>query len=419
MSQNALSLAEAGKLIDIENLRADFPTLDQQVSGQPLVYLDSGASSQKPNQVIEAVADFYRHDYSNVHRGIHTLSQRATDHFEAARETVKNFINADSIAEIIFTSGTTESINLVAQSYGRSVLKAGDEILITAMEHHSNIVPWQLLCEQVGAVLKVVPINDKGEVIVDEYRKLLSEKTKLVAFTQLSNALGTITPIEQMISDARKLTDAKILIDGAQAIAHAKVDVQQLDCDFYAFSGHKAFAPTGIGILYGKQAILESMPPYQAGGEMIKVVSFEGSTYNELPHKFEAGTPNIAGVVGLGAGLNYLSEIGIEKVAQYEHALLDYATQALLEIDGLRIIGTAENKASIISFEIEGAHAADLGTLLDHQGVAVRVGHHCAMPVMQFFGVDATTRASLAMYNNQSDIDALVKAINKAKQMLG
>ena len=398
---------------DIERIRADFPILDQQVSGHQLAYLDNGASTQKPKHVIDIIKEFYEHDNSNVHRGI----QRATDRFEGARSTVKNFINANSDTEIIFTRGTTEAINLVAQSFVRDSFKAGDEVLISAMEHHSNIVPWQILEQQIGIKLKVIPINDKGELIYHEFEALLSEKTKLLAITQLSNALGTITPLKKMI-DAAHAVGAKVLVDGAQAIAHAHVDVQALDCDFYAFSGHKIFSPTGIGVLYGKRELLDAMPPYQGGGDMIKVVSFSGTEFNELPYKFEAGTPNIAGAIGLAAGLDYVSEIGIDAIAQYEHELLEYATEKVLEIDGLRIIGTAAEKASIISFEIDGVHASDLGTLLDSQGVAIRVGHHCAMPVMEFFGVSATTRASLAFYNNKADIDALVTALKRAVSML-
>ena len=402
---------------DIERIRADFPILNQTISGHPLVYLDNGASTQKPRQVLDAITGFYENDYANVHRGIHTLSQRATDRFEGARKTVQQFINAESEAEIIFTRGTTEAINLVANSLVRESFQAGDEVLISAMEHHSNIVPWQMLEQSIGIKLKVIPINDKGELLYSEFEKLLSRKTKLLAITQLSNALGTITPLKKMI-DAAHAVGAKVLVDGAQAIAHAEVDVQALDCDFYAFSGHKIFAPTGIGILYGKRALLDAMPPFQGGGDMIKVVSFSGTEFNELPYKFEAGTPNIVGAIGLAAGLDYISAIGIANIAEYEKELLDYATEKMLDIDGLRIIGTAEHKASILSFEIDGVHASDLGTLLDHQGVAIRVGHHCAMPVMEFFGVSATTRASLAFYNNKADIDALVAAIKKAVAML-
>ncbi len=405
------------KVFDVERIRADFPVLNQKVSGHQLAYLDNGASTQKPRQVIETIKEFYENDNSNVHRGIHTLSQRSTDRFESARKTVQHFINAESEAEVIFTRGTTEAINLVAQSYVRDSFTAGDEILISAMEHHSNIVPWQMLEQQIGIKLKVIPINDKGELLYEEFEKLLSEKTKLLAITQLSNALGTITPLKQMI-DAAHAVGAKVLVDGAQAIAHTEVDVQALDCDFFAFSGHKIFSPTGIGVLYGKRKLLDAMPPYQGGGDMIKVVSFSGTEFNELPYKFEAGTPNIAGAIGMAAGLDYVSEIGIPAIAEYEHELLEYATEKMLEIEGLRIIGTAAEKASIISFEIEGVHASDLGTLLDSQGVAIRVGHHCAMPVMEFFGVSATTRASLAFYNNKADIDSLVAAVKKAVSIL-
>jgi len=405
------------KGFDVERIRADFPVLNQTVSGHQLAYLDNGASTQKPSQVIDVIKEFYENDNSNVHRGIHTLSQRATDRFEGARKTVQQFINAESEAEIIFTRGTTEAINLIAQSFVRDSFSAGDEVLISAMEHHSNIVPWQMLEQQIGIKLRVIPINDKGELLYDEFEKLLSEKTKLLAVTQLSNALGTITPLKKMI-DAAHAVGAKVLVDGAQAIAHTEVDVQALDCDFYAFSGHKIFSPTGIGVLYGKRALLDAMPPYQGGGDMIKVVSFSGTEFNELPYKFEAGTPNIAGAIGLAAGLDYVDNIGIAAIAEYEHNLLEYATEKMLAIEGLRIIGTAAKKASIISFEIDGVHASDLGTLLDSQGVAIRVGHHCAMPVMEFFGVNATTRASLAFYNNKADIDALVAAVNKAVSML-
>ena len=416
MSNAAIKSSDV-KSFDVEAIRADFPTLHQQVSDHDLVYLDNGASTQKPQSVIDAINHFYTHDNANVHRGIHTLSQRATDSFEAARSTVRDFLNAQSDAEIIFTRGTTDSINLVASSFVRESFQAGDEVLITAMEHHSNIVPWQMLEKQIGIKLKVIPIDQAGELQYDEFEKLLSSKTKLLAVTQLSNALGTITPLKKMI-DAAHAVGAKVLVDGAQAIAHTLVDVQALDCDFYAFSGHKIFGPTGIGVLYGKQDLLEAMPPYQGGGDMIKVVSFSGTEYNELPYKFEAGTPNIAGAIGLAAALEYVNEIGIEAMATHEYELLEYGTQKMLEIEGLRLIGTAPEKASILSFEIDGIHASDLGTLLDHQGVAIRVGHHCAMPVMEFFGVSATTRASLAFYNNKADIDALVAAINKAALML-
>ena len=402
---------------DIKRIRADFPALQQQVFGHPLVYLDNGASTQKPQSVIDCVTEFYQHDNANVHRGIHTLSQRATDRFEAARSTVRHFLNAKSDQEIIFTSGTTESINLVAHSFVRSNFQAGDEVIVSMMEHHSNIVPWQLLADQIGLVLKVIPINEQGELVYSEFQNLLSNKTKLLSITQLSNALGSITPLKQMIQDAHAV-GAKVLVDGAQAIAHNEIDVQAIDCDFYAFSGHKIFGPTGVGVLYGKKELLEGMPPYKGGGDMIKEVSFSGTVYNDLPYKFEAGTPNIAGVIGLGAALNYVNEIGVEAIAQHEQALLDYATSLMVEIDGMRIIGTAQYKASILSFEIDGLHASDLGTLLDHQGIAVQVGHHCAMPVMEYFGVSATTRASIAVYNNKDDIDRLIAAIKKSAMML-
>ncbi len=402
---------------NFEALRAEFPSLQQEVNGKPLVYLDNGASTQKPQAVIDAIAHYYTHDNSNVHRGVHTLSQRATDQFENARKKVQGFLNAREDAEIIFTSGTTESINLVAHSFVHAFCEAGDEVVITAMEHHSNIVPWQLLEQQIGIKLVVAPINKKGEVVFDDFKASLSERTKLVAVTQLSNALGTITPLKEM-TEAAHAIGAKVLVDGAQAVAHLSVDVQALDVDFYAFSGHKIFAPTGVGVLYGKRELLDAMPPYKAGGDMIKVVSFSGTTFNDLPHKFEAGTPNIAGVIGLAAGIDYVQAIGLNNIAAYEHDLLNYATNQLEKIDGLNMIGTAAKKSSILSFQIEGVHASDLGTLLDHQGVAIRVGHHCAMPVMEFFGVDATARASLAFYNNQADIDTLVAALNKALNIL-
>ena len=416
-AMNHIASKNKNDVPDFESLRGEFPALHQQVNGKPLVYLDNGASTQKPQAVIDTIAKFYQEDNSNVHRGIHTLSQRATDRFEGARAAVKNFINADSEAEIIFTSGTTESINLVAQSFVRSGGRAGDEVLITAMEHHSNIVPWQLLEQQIGIKLVVAPINDRGEVIFEEFEKLLNSKTKLVACTHISNALGTITPLKEIIGAAHK-AGAKVLVDGAQAVAHTSVDVQDLDVDFYAFSGHKIYASTGIGILYGKQALLEEMPPYKAGGDMIKVVSFSGTTFNELPYKFEAGTPNIAGVIGLAAGIDYISKIGLDHIAEYEQDVLEYGTEQLGAIDGLQLIGTAEKKASILSFKIDDIHSSDIGTLLDHQGVAIRVGHHCAMPVMEFFGVEATARASLAFYNNRNDIDVLVAALDKAIDIL-
>lgn len=402
---------------NVEKYRADFPTLQQDINGKPLAYLDNGASTQKPQCVIDAIKQFYEKDNANVHRGIHTLSQRATDQFEAARHTVAQFINANSDHEIIFTRGTTEAINLVAHSFSRGNLSPGDEVIISAMEHHSNIVPWQLLEQEIGIQLKIIPINQRGELLIDEYHKLITAKTKLVAVTQLSNALGTITPLAEIITAAHD-HGAKVLVDGAQAIAHTLVDVQALDCDFYAFSGHKIFGPTGIGILYGKEALLEQMPPYQSGGDMIKVVSFSGTTFNELPYKFEAGTPNIAGAIGLAAALDYVSQVSISAMADHEANLLTYATEQVRNIDGLQIVGTADNKASILSFIIDGVHATDLGTLLDHQGVAIRVGHHCAMPVMEFFGIQASARASLAFYNNYADVDAFISALQRSLEML-
>ena len=402
--------------LDAESLRRDFPILDQEINGHPLVYLDNAASAQKPAAVIDAVAEYYRRDHANVHRGVHTLSQRATDAYEGAREKIRRFINARSSKEIIYTRGTTEAINLVAQSYGRPKMGPGDEILISHMEHHSNIVPWQLLCEQTGASLKVAPINEQGELIFDEFTNLLSDRTKLVAMVHISNALGSVNPVEKIIAAAHKL-HIPVLLDGAQALPHTGVDMQALDCDFYAFSGHKMFGPTGIGVLYAKEALLESMPPYQGGGEMILAVDFEKTVYNQLPHKFEAGTPNIAGAVGLGATVDYLESIGMAKIARYEQHLLDYATGRLQEIPGLRIIGTAKKKASLISFVLGDIHAHDLGTIVDHDGIAIRTGHHCAMPVMNFFDVPATARASMAFYNTTEDIDRLAESLGRAREV--
>lgn len=402
--------------LDAESLRRDFPILDQEINGNPLVYLDNAASAQKPAAVIDAVAEYYRRDHANVHRGVHTLSQRATDAYEGAREKIRRFINARSSKEIIYTRGTTEAINLVAQSYGRPKMGPGDEILISHMEHHSNIVPWQMLCEQTGASLKVAPINKQGELIFDEFTNLLSDRTKLVAMVHISNALGSVNPVDKIIAAAHEL-HIPVLLDGAQALPHTGVDMQALDCDFYAFSGHKMFGPTGIGVLYAKEALLESMPPYQGGGEMILAVDFEKTVYNQLPHKFEAGTPNIAGAVGLGATVDYLESIGMAKIARYEQHLLDYATDSLQEIPGLRIIGTAENKASLVSFVLGDIHAHDLGTIVDHDGIAIRTGHHCAMPVMNFFDVPATARASMAFYNTTEDIDRLAESLGRANEV--
>jgi cysteine desulfurase/selenocysteine lyase len=397
----------------VERLRKDFPILRQRVRGKPLVYLDNAATSQKPQVVIDTVNRYYSAENANVHRGIHFLSEKATQAYEDARDTVRRFLNAADTREIIFVRGTTEAINLVAQSYGRTFLTASDEIVISAMEHHSNIVPWQILCEQVGARLRVIPFNYNGELLLEEYEKLLNERTKFVAVVHVSNALGTINPIKQIIAMAHR-HNIPVLVDGAQAVPHMRVDVQELECDFYAFSGHKLFGPTGIGVLYGKADLLERMPPYQGGGDMISVVTFEKTHYNTLPYKFEAGTPNIAGGIGLGAAIDYVTEVGLEAVAAYEHELLVYATEALSTIKGLRIIGTAKEKASVLSFVLDDVHPHDIGTILDQEGVAIRAGHHCAMPVMQRFGVPATARASLAFYNTKEEVDALIRAIHKA-----
>ena len=398
--------------------RTDFPILKTKVHGKPLVYLDNAATTQKPQAVIEAELKYYRDYNANVHRGIHALSQWATDAFEAARIKVQRFINAASANEIIFVRGTTEAINLVAQSYGRSRLQAGDEIILTTMEHHSDIVPWQIVCQQTGAKLRIAPINDMGELEMDAFEALLNDRTRLVAVTHVSNSLGTINPVKSIIEQAHA-HNVPVLLDGAQAIAHLPVDVQALDCDFYAFSGHKLYGPTGIGVLYGKTALLESMPPYQGGGEMISSVSFEATTYNTLPFKFEAGTPNIAGAIGLGAAVDYVNGIGFEELAAHEEALLVYATPLLAAIPGLRIIGRAREKTAILSFVVEGMHPHDIGTVLDGEGVAIRAGHHCTMPLMERFGIPATARASFALYNTRQEVDALVAAIHKAKEVLG
>lgn len=397
---------------DVQAVRAQFPVLDQEVNGKPLVYLDNAATSQKPQVVIDAISNYYEQYNSNIHRGVHHLSELATAAYEGARETTQAFLNAKSTKEIIFTRGTTEGINLVAQAWARPNLQAGDEIVITHLEHHSNIVPWQMLCKQTGAVLKVAPINQRGEVIMDEFKALMNDKTKMVSVSHISNALGTINPIAEMIELAHAV-GAKVLVDGAQATPHAAVDVQKLDVDFYAFSGHKVYGPTGIGALYGKEELLEAMEPYQGGGEMIKVVSFEGTTYNDLPHKFEAGTPNIAGAIGMGAALKFMMDIGVEAIAAWEDELLTYAMQQVADIEGLTVIGTAENKASILSFVMDGLHPQDVGTIIDQQGVAIRAGHHCAMPALEFFGLKGTSRASFACYNTKEDIDRFVAGLQK------
>ncbi len=402
---------------DVNKVRADFPALKQQIHGHPLVYLDSGATAQKPKSVIEALERFYAHDYANVHRAVHSLGERATQAFEGAREKVKTFIHACSTREIVFVRGTTEAINLVAQSFARPAVRAGDEIVLTQMEHHSNIVPWQLLREQTGIVLRVVPVNDAGELVIEELEKLINPRTRLVTLVHLSNALGTINPVRRIIEIAHA-AKIPVLLDGAQAAPHLGVDVQDLDCDFYAFSAHKLYGPSGIGVLYAKEEILDAMPPYHGGGEMIRYVSFDKTEYNDLPYKFEAGTPNIAGAVGLGAAIDYLNTVGVERVTAYENDLLDYATKAVGTVPGLRIIGTAHSKASILSFDLDGVHPHDIGTILDRQGIAVRAGHHCAMPVMRRFGVPATTRASFGMYNTREEIDALVAGIQKARELI-
>jgi cysteine desulfurase/selenocysteine lyase len=397
---------------DVESIRNDFPILGRQVHGKPLVYLDNAASSQRPAQVINAISDLYEAHYANIHRGVHQLSQEASILYEDARVAVRGFINAACVHEVIFTRGTTEAINLVAQSYARPRLKKGDEILITHMEHHSNIVPWQIVCQQTGAELKVVPITDKGELEMDRFAELLFEKTRLVAVGHVSNALGTVNPIKKII-DLAHAQGVPVLVDGAQAAPHIPIDVQKLDCDFYAFSGHKVYGPTGIGMLYGKERLLNDMPPYQGGGDMILSVSFEGTTYNKLPYKFEAGTPNIAGAVGLGAAIEYVQKIGLGAIAAHEHGLLEYATSRLKQIDGLRIIGEADQKAGLVSFVLDAVHPHDIGTFLDADGVAIRTGHHCAQPVMERFKVPATARASFGMYNTFHEVDVLAEAIVK------
>ena len=417
-SYSIIAVNDADHGSELAARRQDFPILERRVRGQPLVYLDNAATTQKPHAVIEAIARYYRECNSNIHRGVHTLSQEATERFEEARVKVQRFIHAAHSHEIIFVRGTTEAINLVAQSYGRPQLKPKDEILITAMEHHSNIVPWQLLCEQTGAVLKAVPINDAGELLLDEYLRLLGSRTRMLALTHVSNALGTINPIREIIGHAHA-HGVPVLVDGAQAVAHMPVDVQALDCDFYAFSSHKLFGPTGIGVLYGKTALLEAMPPYQGGGDMIKSVTLTKTQFNDLPYKFEAGTPHIAGAIGLGAALDYVQEIGFEPIGRHEHELLRYASERVASLPGARIIGTAREKASVLSFVLDGIHPHDLGTVLDCQGIAIRTGHHCAMPVMERFHVPATARASFAFYNTPGEADRLCAALRDAQRMLG
>jgi len=402
--------------MNIEQIRSDFPILHQELYGKPLVYLDNAATTQKPQSVIDAVRHYYEKDNSNIHRGVHTLSERATAAYEASRETIRAFFNAKSSKEVIFTRGTTESINLIASSWGGANISAGDEVLITHMEHHSNIVPWQMLCERTGAVLKVIPMNEAGELDMEAFSGLLSERTRLLGVVHMSNALGTINPIKNMIKQAHAV-GAKVLVDGAQAAAHVAVDVQALDVDFYVTSAHKMYGPTGVGVLIAKQPLLEAMPPYQGGGDMILMVTFEKTQYNDLPHKFEAGTPNIAGVIGFGEAIKYIQNIGLDKIAVREKVLLDYATQQAQAFDGLKQIGTAKEKACVLSFVLDGVHPHDLGTILDREAVAIRAGHHCAMPVMQFYKVPATARASFSIYNTEAEVDALFAALAKARDM--
>ena len=402
---------------DLGDRRADFPILAQHVHGTPLAYLDNAATTQKPRAVLDAIDRYYREINANIHRGVHTLSIRATDAYESAREKIRGFINAADPCEVIFVRGTTEAINLVASSYGRTHIGPGDEILISHMEHHSNIVPWQMLCEQTDALLKVIPVNEAGELDRVGFEKLLNPRTRLLALVHVSNALGTINPVRELIASAHDL-GAVVLIDGAQAVAHLAVDVRALDCDFYAFSAHKMFGPTGVGVLYGKRALLENMPPYQGGGDMIKAVRFERTLYNDLPHRFEAGTPNIAGVIGLGAAVDYLAALGFEAIGRREDELLAYATRRVSEVPGVRFIGTAREKASVLSFVLDGMHPHDVGTVLDYHGVAVRTGHHCAMPLMERFSVPATVRASFAFYNTLEEIERLLGGLHKAREVL-
>lgn len=402
--------------LDVGRIRADFPILNRMVNGKPLVYLDNAATSQKPSVVVESLRRYYLEENSNIHRGVHYLSQKATEEYEGAREKIRSFINASHSHEILFVRGTTEGINLVAHSFVGERIKPGDEILITGMEHHSNIVPWQIICEKTGAHLRVVPINDKGEVIMEEYEKMLTPKVQFVSIVHISNSLGTVNPVKEMTEMAHA-RNIPVLIDGAQTVSHKKVDVRDLDCDFFVFSGHKMFGPTGIGILYGKSEYLEKMPPYQGGGDMIKSVTFEKTVYNDLPYKFEAGTPNIAGVVALGSAVDYINAVGLESVYTYEQDLLAYATEAVLGVDGLRIIGTADEKSAVISFILEGVHPHDIGTIIDTEGVAIRTGHHCTQPVMKRFGIPATARASFAMYNTKAEVDALIHSIEKARKV--
>jgi cysteine desulfurase/selenocysteine lyase len=418
MSEVSPLIVPSSWSFDVGRVREDFPALHQEVHGAPLVYLDSAATTLKPQCVIDAVADVYARDCANIHRAVHLLSQRATVRFEEAREKVRRFINAATKTEVVFTGGTTDAINLVAQSWGRAYLREGDEVLVTELEHHSNIVPWQLLCQQTGATLVVVPITDRGEVLREAFEEELSDRTRLVALAHVSNALGTVLPVAELIALAHE-RGAVVLLDGAQAVSHVDVDVQALDCDFYAFSGHKLYGPTGIGVLYGKEQLLEGMPPYQGGGDMIRSVSFEETIYNDLPYKFEAGTPNIAGAIGLGSAIDYFTSFDVEALHAHENEVLRYATEALEGFPGVRLVGTAPGKVSTLSFLMDAAHPHDVGTIVDSVGVAIRTGHHCAQPVMEHFGIAATARASLGMYNTTDDIDALVRALHKVQELFG
>src|SRR5256712_10309620 len=410
------ALREVPGRLDVEKVREDFPVLDQEVHGKPLVYLDSAATSQKPRAVIDAIARYYLTDNANVHRGVHLLSERATEAYEAAREKVRRFIHAAHAHEVVFVRGTTEAINLVAQTYGRSRVRPGDEIVVTVMEHHSNIVPWQMLCEEKGAVLRVAPMDDEGTLLVDELERLVGPRTKLLALGHVSNALGTIPPVRRIVEMADR-KNVPVLLDGAQAVPHLAVDVQALGCDFYAFSGRKLFGPTGIGVLCGRSELLEEMPPWQGGGDMISSVTFEKTTYNKLPYKFEAGTPDIAGAIGLGAAIDYVSELGLPAIGAHEHDLLSYGTEALRKVPGLRLVGTAKEKASVLSFVLGDVHPHDVGTILDQEGIAIRTGHHCTQPLMRRLGVPATARASLAFYNRREDVDALVAGLHKVQEI--
>jgi cysteine desulfurase/selenocysteine lyase len=404
--------------LDVQAIRAEFPILERTVRGKPLVYLDNAATSQKPRFVLDAIARYYEEENANIHRGVHYLSERATADYEKVRERVQRFLNAAKSSEIIFVRGTTEGINLVAQTYGRTHVGPGDEVLITAMEHHSNIVPWQMLCAEKSAKLRVAPINDRGELVIEEFESLLGPRTKIAAFTHVSNALGSVNPVRRMTEMAHR-RHIPVLVDGAQAVPHMAVDVQAIDCDFYTFSGHKIYGPTGIGVLYGKAALLDAMPPYQGGGDMISSVTFERTTYNKVPYKFEAGTPDIAGVIGLGAALEYVTDVGMDAIASHEHELLGYATRQISTIPGLRLIGTAAEKAGVLSFVLNDIHPHDIGTILDQEGIAIRTGHHCSQPVMDRFCIPATARASLALYNTREDIDALARGIERVREVLG